>query len=521
MATNPTPSERATQSPLVTVGERVRRVGIYARRSRDDDETTSVERQVAAVREWCERRGWPVAEVYDEDRDHSASSATSRRPGFTRMTRDLDTGHVDTIVVWKLDRLARNLGQAEAFLEQLDRRKASFKSLSEDLIDTTTATGTFLLRLLVLLANWEAEQTGARLRFLHDALRRKGDWAGGGRRPFGLRLNPDESPSAAPLVADEAEREQIRAGVERLLAGDSLRSVVRDWNANGIKRPAGWDDAELPDRPGPEWDAPKLRDMLNRPRIAGARTAKPNETRESFEIGDALVISGDIPAMLDEQTWRKLHALLDSRAGTKSGKVRQHPLSGFAECGECGCRMYAATGRINASGERVYHYRCPSGMHSSTVSGCGKIQINARFAEDVLLGAMREALDNGSLAALLNEQTRSANLTDLYAELDLVESRLVEIDDARDSGKISRDRYYSRLGRLEQRRDAATTQIDALLRRRALTLVRTADELDRLWADGDAEQRQQLVRALVGKLTIKRGNSKRLDASRISIEWRG
>src|SRR4249919_3688563 len=91
------------------------RVGIYTRLSRDmDGRQTATARQEKDCRALSRSKHWKVAEVY-EDVDLSAFKKGVRRPAYERLLEDIETGAVDGVVVWKLDRLVRRAAEFERF----------------------------------------------------------------------------------------------------------------------------------------------------------------------------------------------------------------------------------------------------------------------------------------------------------------------------------------------------------------------------------------------------------------------
>src|SRR5438874_392404 len=111
------------------------RVGLYTRISEDrDGQQTATARQREDCHGFAQRKGWEVAEEF-EDVDISAFSTKVRRPEFERMLVSLRTGDIDRLVVWKLDRLTRQQRDLARVVEACEPRKAFVASVTEP-IDT-------------------------------------------------------------------------------------------------------------------------------------------------------------------------------------------------------------------------------------------------------------------------------------------------------------------------------------------------------------------------------------------------
>ena len=123
------------------------RAAIYARVSTLDQEP---ENQLAELRRYIAARSWPPAVEYV---DKGVSGSTDRRPALDRLVRDAQRRGFDVLVVWRLDRLGRNLRHLVTLLDELHAVGVSFVSLGEG-IDCTTPAGRLQLHMLAALAEF-------------------------------------------------------------------------------------------------------------------------------------------------------------------------------------------------------------------------------------------------------------------------------------------------------------------------------------------------------------------------------
>jgi site-specific DNA recombinase len=105
------------------------------------------------------------------------------RPALQRLLKDIEDGKVDTIVVYKVDRLTRSLADFAKIVEALDARGVSFVSVTQQ-FNTTSSMGRLTLNVLLSFAQFEREVTGERIRDKIAASKQKGMWMGG-RVPVG------------------------------------------------------------------------------------------------------------------------------------------------------------------------------------------------------------------------------------------------------------------------------------------------------------------------------------------------
>ena len=164
------------------------RCAVYTRKSSEeglDQEFNSLQAQ----REACEafissqrHEGWVcLPACYD---DGGFSGATMDRPALQRLIADISAGRVDTVIVYKIDRLTRSLADFAKIVEILDARGASFVSVTQQ-FNTTTSMGRLTLNVLLSFAQFEREVIGERIRDKIAASKKKGMWMGG-VLPLGL-----------------------------------------------------------------------------------------------------------------------------------------------------------------------------------------------------------------------------------------------------------------------------------------------------------------------------------------------
>src|SRR5207245_1072582 len=135
-------------------------------------------------------------------------------------------GRIDTVLVWKLDRLTRRgIVGITPLLEALGKAGARLVSVTEN-IDTTTAMGEGILGMLASMAKQESENTGLRVKAAHASSARKGRMHSGGSRQFGYARD-------GSIVSVEAEI--VREVAQRIIAGASLRQMAFDLNARGVR----------------------------------------------------------------------------------------------------------------------------------------------------------------------------------------------------------------------------------------------------------------------------------------------
>ena len=218
--------------------ERVRCV-IYTRKSSEEGLEQSFN-SLEAQREACiayihsqKHEGWTaLSNRYD---DGGFSGGNMERAGLQRLLDDIKAGKLDTVVVYKVDRLTRSLTDFAKIIEIFDSHKVSFVSVTQH-FNTTSSMGRLTLNVLLSFAQFEREITGERIRDKIAASKKKGMWMGG-LVPLGYDCVDRR------LVVNQAEAKIVRemfcqylrlgcvSKLKRFLEQKQIRSKIRTSNA--------------------------------------------------------------------------------------------------------------------------------------------------------------------------------------------------------------------------------------------------------------------------------------------------
>lgn len=206
------------------------RCAIYTRKSTEEGleqafNSLDAQREAcAAFIESQKHEGWKIVRVaYD---DGGFSGGTMERPALTRLLADVDAGLIDTVVVYKIDRLTRALADFAKIVERFEKRSVTFVSVTQS-FNTTTSMGRLTLNVLLSFAQFEREVTAERIRDKIAASRAKGIFMGG-NPPLGY------NPRKRKLVINETEAKTVRMIFERYLVVHSVGRLAAELNARGI-----------------------------------------------------------------------------------------------------------------------------------------------------------------------------------------------------------------------------------------------------------------------------------------------
>ena len=219
-----------------------------------DEGTTSPQRQRQAIAKWCADRGAELVETF-EDLDLSAYSRRVRRPGFERMLGRL--GEVDTVVTWRLDRLARSVSGFSKMLETFEGARVKLAT-TDGQVDMTTAAGRAMVQMTAVFAELEAGTTSERARQMHAYKQSRGEWVG--NVPFGFRR------VGKGIEVDSDRFASLEEAARRYVGGESLRRIAADVGIHHPNLAKALRSDRVVEALSPEVAAPLVREMAERGR---------------------------------------------------------------------------------------------------------------------------------------------------------------------------------------------------------------------------------------------------------------
>jgi DNA invertase Pin-like site-specific DNA recombinase len=283
------------------------RCAIYTRKSSEE----GLEQEFNSLltqREACEafitsqrHEGWVSLRAgYD---DGGYSGATMERPALQRLLADIAAGRVDTIVVYKIDRLTRSLADFAKIVEILDARGASFVSVTQQ-FNTTTSMGRLTLNVLLSFAQFEREVIGERIRDKIAASKRKGMWMGG-VAPLGYRVQDRK------LVIVDSEAELVRSIFRRYAELGSVRLLKVELDTQGRKSKS-WTSAAGRVIGGKAFSRGALYLMLR------------NRTHRGEIVHKGQSHPGAHPPIIDQPLWDAVQMRLAGNTAERNSGTRTH-----------------------------------------------------------------------------------------------------------------------------------------------------------------------------------------------------
>lgn len=458
---------------------------IYCRISKDRAGAgLGVERQRADCVAAAERLGWDIVQTYT-DNDISAYSG-KRRPGYDEMCADLEAGKAQGLIVWHADRLHRRPIELESFIDLCDRRGIQVHTVKSGDVDLSTASGRMVSRMLGAAARHEVEHSIERQKRAKYQAAVDGKFRGG-RRAFGYESD------GKTLREDEAAA--IRAAVDKVLSGVSLRSIARDWNEQGLRTSFG----------GKSFNSRELRKILLRPRNAGY----------SLHDGERIP-NAKWANIVDVDTFAALEAVLrDPARSAHISHDRKHQGSGVYRCGRCGATMVAAVHNRSRSHGWRRTYTCSQSKHLGR-----DVEHLDAYIDELVIGRLSQP----DAAIVLGGPT--ADLTALSRKRDGFRARLDELGSLFAAGDIDGQQLKRATAELRRKLDDVEAELSAARSSSALAnLVLAGDDLRETWNNTAPTIRGQVIDSLMTVTVLPTGRGRRpggayFDPASVDIKWK-
>lgn len=305
--------------------------------------------------------------VIFEDAGYSAKNTD--RPDYQQMMARIRTGEFSHLLVWKIDRISRNLLDFAAMYSELKQLGVVFVSKNEQ-FDTSSAMGEAMLKIILVFAELERNMTAERVSAVFLSRANDGIW-NGGKVPFGYAY--DKQTKTFSILEDEAKT--VRLIYALYESSKSLVTVSKVLNERGIKT-----------RNGSEWSPTTVHTMLSNPFYSGTyRYNYRNESDPHHHVPkkkeDWILVKNHHPAIVSPEHQAAVELILASKSYGKNQTYQRkniHAFAGLLTCGYCGSTMAATIDRARADGWRPSVYICSRRRMSNDCQN--------KYVSDVTLG---------------------------------------------------------------------------------------------------------------------------------------
>lgn len=452
------------------------RCGCYVRQSIDvNGDELAVGRQWAALVEICNARGWEPVKYPDNDR--TAVGEKRNRPEFERLLKDMESGELQAVACWDLDRLYREPIDLERIIPLADKMGISLATVTGD-VDLSTDNGRLFARIKGAVAKSETERRSARQKAKYRQLAEAGENMSQ-RRSFGRF----EDASLHPVEAQE-----LAQAYTLVLAGHSPISIVNDWNKRGIRTSLGnrWRQSS------------QLVRVLKNPRNAGLKS----HNRE-------VLGAGGFDPIVAVDVWQAVVDKLDESMGAPPNNTRKYLMSGIMRCGECRVDPPPLKPFWTSHAKPQLTYRCRN---------CFRTFQRMEVVDDHLERLVVERLSRPDAADLLINQ-RHPDLDAKRLEANVLRERLKSLAVDFADGELDKEQVKTATARIKVKLAAIDVVLEDANRARLFKGVVGQDA--KLFPDLLLDRRRAIVDGLMTVTLLRRSLRRPFDPESLVIDWKG
>lgn len=308
---------------------------------------------------------------YEIFEDPGYSAKNTDRPDYQRMMARLRTGEFSHLLVWKIDRISRNLLDFTEMYRELKNLGVTFVSKNEQ-FDTSSAIGEAMLKIILVFAELERHMTSERVTAVMLSRANNGQW-NGGRVPFGYSWDKESK----EFSIAESEANSVRKIFNLYEESQSILNVARVLN-----------DAGITTRDGNVWSATVIHKILKNPFYIGVyryNFHKDGDRQKAKDESEWVIVENHHVPIISEVQFDRVQFILQRnwRGGYQRGETHRkkniHLFAGLLKCGACGSTMTATIDRRRASGIRPSIYGCSMRRNN-------KNQCDNKFVSDLSVG---------------------------------------------------------------------------------------------------------------------------------------
>ena len=419
---------------------------IYARYSSDNQREESIEGQIRECTAYAEKNGITVVKHYI---DRALSAKTDNRPDFQQMIKDSEKRLFDIVLVWKLDRFARNRYDSAHYEYQLERNHVKLVSATEPISDSPA--GIMVKSMLTGMAEYySAELSEKVVRGMTENVL-KGKY-NGGTIPIGFKVDEEKffqiDPLKAPFVVE---------AFQRYNDGATMKELMNWLNDSGVTT-----------NRNQKFTYNSVQKLLTNKRYIGENHFKD------------IVMPDSIPAIVDKDLFEEVQQKIkkNSRAPARHKAEDDYLLTTKLFCGMCGAMMFGECG--TGRNKVVHHYyKCATAKRFKT---CKKKTVRKEWLEDLVIAeTMKLIQDDAVIDAIVAEvmelqDQENTTLPLLEKQMREVENGIENMLNAIQAGVLTNS-TKSRLEKLE----AQQKELEVRIAEEKIARPRLSENQVRFW----------------------------------------
>ncbi len=525
------------------------RFAIYSRKSKFTGRGESIDNQIDECRKYIMGK-YPNTKdgeilVYE---DEGYSGKNTKRPQFQQMMAEEERKPFDLIVVYRLDRISRNMADFAVLMDKLTKKDTSFYSTNEG-FDTKSISGQMMMTISAAFAQFERQIIAERVKDNVYRLAKTGRWLGG-TPPLGFSSEKVEFVDEAgterkchKLIENEDEIELVRLIYAKYLETHSITKVEKFMDAKGYKT-----------RKNADFRVSTLRYILTNPTYCTAdkesfdffknsdcdiadveekcnsklgfmgykkTLTQSDDSRKATDISNWTIALGKHKGIISSADWIEVQNILAGNAEKKIGFRQSHNpvalLSGVLHC-RCGSYMRPKYHKENKKGEKPFSYMCER-RESKGRKVCDCHNVNGRAVDKMVCDMLLDYENDDSVfARYVGEIADMGNKTESIDNLIKTQQTVIKKKEKNisnllrnfdDDNKLTAEYIHKEIAQLHSEIENAKSEIKRLeqLKKSGETLseaVNSTKEILRIFKSNfenmSVENKRDFIRRCVSKV---------------------
>lgn len=452
---------------------------------------------------YCDLKGWNIVEIYSDE--GISGSSLKERPQAMRMLEDAKKRLFDNILILKVDRLCRNTKDLLDIIDLLKKYNVRLNAVDEQ-IDYTTPVGKMMLTMLGSFAELERSTISERMKLGKEQKVRIGIKSKTGKILYGYQYIDGN------YIINEEEAAIVRLVFQKLINGESLRSIVRYLLENKIANP---------DR---KWTATIIKRMIMNPTYKGYTfSSLYKHPHKYIDFENAIIEPAkNVEPIVSEEIYEQANIILRART---NGNVRKYAKSDFyfadvVYCYNCGWKLASKCAKNHYSPERRKYYRCYYNQINIDDPKCNFTSIENGVLEELFLKHLENLEINFDEAEETVSESIDENKTlleNLYQSRDKIRQRKDKLLEKLLDGMIEDEQFTSTSAMLSDELISIERQINELeskvktvqkknesFKNFKMFLVSSGMTIRNFWNNLDNNQKRTFVSTLVKKIYVSR-----------------
>lgn len=479
----------------------------------------SLDGQLKEIKDYCKRNNLNFLRAY---RDEGISgTSTENRTYFNNMLNDISKDkNIDTVVVWKLSRLSRNMNDLTSVIKFFEDYNVSLKSVNDN-IDTEKG-GKLLLYLTGTVAEMERDGIIENCKMGMRERAMQGKWNGG--KVYSYRSKYNDEIKENKLEIEENEAIIVRE-IFNLFVNENCgyKKIAVALNNRGLKTMRN-----------SSWSIQSIKQIIDNPVYKGyikwGQYVDWSKNRREGKQEEYILVKGIHEPIVSEEIWEKARKIRES-----TGKISEkeyegnYLLSGLIKCPVCGASMIShKTPKSGKPGEFYRYYQC-SNFFNKGSSVCKSNLVKADKAEEEVLRKINEIVRSKEIIeAIINRMERQSyvDITPLENQLKEIKKKLKKLDDKKSEyleqefeGEIDITTLDERLKHLASKKSKASDEFNSIqneinnvnsqIKIEPEKVRAILENFELIFEKADIVKKKKLLKSVIESISVIQGESAR------------